>query len=417
MCSSCAVLAPIIEVIGDLQICPGDSVQFAVEDGMDSYLWNNGSMNDTVAIYSAGSYSVDVVDSNGCPGTSGQVQVSNLSPPFVNAGANQIICAEDSVLIGTPEIAGNTYQWEPTTGVGNPNSATPMVSPSIQTEYEVTVTGANGCKAVDAIMVDVNSLPQVFPGNDQTISYGQSVTLGGNPSASGNGPFNYNWSPSNSGLNGYSLSNPTATPLSTTTYTLHVSDVNGCSNSSNVTITVQNGCDYTISTNEAFPLDYQGGSGVVTITATGNNCSVWTLTESCPWLSLDTLQGENTTNVVFNFEPNLTGQIRSCTIGLQNGQTLTVNQDVTVGVQDRPTEPQVRVYPNPNSGVLNLEIIGNMSNVRYEIYDGIGQRLVFGTVATSTARIDMSQHAEGVYMLRLMNGNELLGVERIVLMK
>ncbi len=54
------------------------------------------------------------------------------------------------------------------------------------------------------------------------------TVIGGNPTGSGGtGGLNYSWSPGN-GLSGINKANPTATPVSTTTYCVVVSDSLGC---------------------------------------------------------------------------------------------------------------------------------------------------------------------------------------------
>ncbi|MBK7431325.1 MAG: hypothetical protein IPI62_10490 [Bacteroidetes bacterium] len=67
---------------------------------------------------------------------------------------------------------------------------------------------------------------------------GNSAILGGSPSGTGGtGTLTYQWLPS-ADLSSAIFSNPTATPLISTDYTLIVTDSNACSDSSIVSITV-----------------------------------------------------------------------------------------------------------------------------------------------------------------------------------
>jgi hypothetical protein len=60
-------------------------------------------------------------------------------------------------------------------------------------------------------------------GTDVTICQGNSTTLSGSASEGTGGPYTYSWSPS-TGLSSTSISNPVASPTSTTTYTLTAND-------------------------------------------------------------------------------------------------------------------------------------------------------------------------------------------------
>lgn len=78
-------------------------------------------------------------------------------------------------------------------------------------------------------------------GNDTTVSAGQSVTLGGIPSAiHGYGNYIYNWLPSTF-LNDQTAPNPVSTPTTTSSYTLTVTDSHGCTAQSTINIEVING--------------------------------------------------------------------------------------------------------------------------------------------------------------------------------
>src|SRR5262249_30702607 len=77
----------------------------------------------------------------------------------------------------------------------------------------------------------------VDAGADQAICGGSSIMLGGAPTASGgSGSYTYEWSPA-TGLNDAHIANPTASPSSTTEYTLVVTDSKGCRGSDKATVT------------------------------------------------------------------------------------------------------------------------------------------------------------------------------------
>jgi gliding motility-associated-like protein len=69
-----------------------------------------------------------------------------------------------------------------------------------------------------------------------TITAGQSVVL----TASGGNTFT--WSPTN-GLSCTTCPNPTATPAETTTYTVSVSDDQGCTGEASAIVSVESSCD------------------------------------------------------------------------------------------------------------------------------------------------------------------------------
>lgn len=87
----------------------------------------------------------------------------------------------------------------------------------------------------------VNQKPSVLTlnaGTNKSITSGQQTVLGGSPSVSGGtSPYTYSWSPS-LGLSQDNTSNPAASPVVSTVYTMTVTDSKGCSNSKSVTVTV-----------------------------------------------------------------------------------------------------------------------------------------------------------------------------------
>ncbi len=160
-----------------------------------------------------------------------------------DAGNDVEICFGDSAQLGgnptaSEGLAPFVYHWSPAAGLNDATIANPMASPSTTTTYMLIVTDATGCKDTAEVVVTVNPQLLVDAGADQTIAVGQTIQLGGAPTATGGtAPFTYAWSPA-SGLNDASAQNPLATPEATTTYVLTVSDSKGCTIADTVTITV-----------------------------------------------------------------------------------------------------------------------------------------------------------------------------------
>ena len=77
-------------------------------------------------------------------------------------------------------------------------------------------------------------------GADADICLGDSVIIGGLPTASGGtSPYSYAWSPP-TGLSGSTVANPAAFPNTTTSYLITATDANNCQQTGTVVITVNN---------------------------------------------------------------------------------------------------------------------------------------------------------------------------------
>ena len=150
----------------------------------------------------------------------------SLIPLSANAGNNTGVCPNDSVQIGgNPSASGGnppyTYSWQPTTSLSNPTSANPFASPSVPTNYTLTVTDAASFSSTDIVFVDTFPTPKVNAGPDQTIIQGTNTQL------LGSGAINYYWNPPQSLYNQNSAS-PTAEPSDTTMYCVAGVDGNSC---------------------------------------------------------------------------------------------------------------------------------------------------------------------------------------------
>ena len=220
----------------DQTICDGQTAQLDGQGGVQ-YQWSptRGLSDPTIANPVANpttttTYTVTVTSSVGCTGTA-QVTISTGGLDIDVTPATSTTCGNESVQLNAS--GGTTYQWAPSIGLSDINIANPIASPTVTTTYSVTVTNGNGCSDTRDMTIFVNS--------DITVSAGEDRVICGDTGAQLNasGGVTYLWSPSN-GLNDPSINNPIATPTSTTTYTVTVTDENGCTGTDQVLVTVGN---------------------------------------------------------------------------------------------------------------------------------------------------------------------------------
>ncbi len=239
--------------------CSGDSVMIGGSPSANggtapyTYSWSPAAGLNTNSIAnpfvshlgSSTIYTLVVEDMYGCSATDQVYIAVTNSTLFAEAGNDVTVCqgAFSAVTLGgLPTATGGTpsynYAWFPAAGLSSTTVANPQASPTQSTIYTVVVTDGSGCMAVDTVKFTVNEKPLVTAGANDTICQGTCVTLGGTPTASGaQSPYTYSWLPTLY-LSDASSANPVACPAVTVTYTVTVTDQNGCSNSGSVNIKV-----------------------------------------------------------------------------------------------------------------------------------------------------------------------------------
>jgi len=121
--------------------------------GVLTYKWSpGGSTNGSISGLSGGTYTCTVTDANGCS-TQQTGTVSGSSGPVVTVTKDTTINLGDSVKISA--TGGGTYVWTPTTGLSCTNCPNPLASPSLTTDYCVTVTDTTGCQADSCMRITV----------------------------------------------------------------------------------------------------------------------------------------------------------------------------------------------------------------------------------------------------------------------
>lgn len=205
-------------------ICAGDVV-FLDGFGATTYNWMPGSLsgaNVTDTPASTTTYTVTGTDGSGCTGTATVTVTVNPLPTVVATPAAVSICDGGNTSLSAS--GASSYSWFPGFLVGTPVT----VAPTSTTTYTVVGTDGNGCSAQATSVVTVNPLPSV------TASAAPATICAGDPTTlTGSGASTYLWMPGS--LSGASVVD---NPMSSVTYTVTGTDVNGCTGTANTSVTV-----------------------------------------------------------------------------------------------------------------------------------------------------------------------------------
>ncbi len=184
----------------------------------------------------SGSYTITITDANGCAVTD-TILINALTTVIADAGDDTTSCIGGTIILdGTGSTNGTTYQWIVLpSGTVVSNSITANITPTAGTTAYVLIATNNGCTSTDTVLVTSSPGPVADAGPDYSIVTGMTVTIGGNPT----GPVGstYGWGPS-AGLGDPTIANPVASPAASTTYTVFVTDANGCTGSDTMRLTV-----------------------------------------------------------------------------------------------------------------------------------------------------------------------------------
>ncbi|MFH1004504.1 MAG: SBBP repeat-containing protein, partial [Bacteroidota bacterium] len=216
---------PTITITGITTICSGSSTILTAYGGV-SYIWLPGGQtttNITVSPATATTYTVIGTGANGCSATSTPITVMVPNPAVSVSGTN-VSCNGGSNGSATANPSGgiNPYSYLWSNGQIN-QTATALGSGS----YTVTITDANGCTAFKSIYITEPTALSLSKSFTNASCYNNEGTA--NVTVSGGVfPYSYLWN------NGQT--NQTATTLGSGSYTITITDANGCNASDTVQI-------------------------------------------------------------------------------------------------------------------------------------------------------------------------------------
>lgn len=215
-------------------VCQGSSVVLTAS-GATSYDWStspSGPVIATGATYTASPVTSTVYfvtgTTNGCTNTiSVPILVTPISITATAVGSNTICLGQSVTLTAT---ASGPIAWTPPTGLSATTGPIVIATPTATTTYTATTTNGS-CVATAPVTITV-ATPSILATASPSI-----ICAGNNSTLSATGAVSYVWSPA-TGLSSTTGASVTASPPTTTTYTVTGTTSSGCTGTSTVTLTV-----------------------------------------------------------------------------------------------------------------------------------------------------------------------------------
>jgi len=319
-------------------ICQGANLNLTVNTGTTWHWSGPNNFNSTVqnptitaaTPAASGTYTVTVTNAGGCTGTSSVIVTVNSNPTPL-ASSNSPICQGANLNLAVD--TGTSWHWS---GPNNFNST--QQNPSITNAttvasgtYSVTVTNASGCTAVSTVNVAVNTFITVIASSNSPICQGSNLNLTANAGTtwSWSGPNNFVSSSQNPVLNN-------ASPSVSGTYTVNVTNAQGCTGTAITTVIVNNN-----------PIPVAGSNSQIcegeNLTLTTNTGSTW------HWAGPINFNS-SVQNPVLNNTPTTASGSYTVTVTDANGCTGTATTSVTVNpapVLNASASPSGICYGSP----------------------------------------------------------------------
>ncbi|KAF2518378.1 hypothetical protein EYY60_00165, partial [Flavobacterium zhairuonense] len=241
------------------------SATVTASGGVPAYTYSWAPSGGTAATASglvAGTYSVTITDANSCSTTINNIVVgSPASALTATAGAQtNVLCNGGATGSATVSVSGGTpaytYSWAPSGGTAA--TATGLTAGT----YTVTVTDANACQTTQSFTISQPTVLNATPVAQTNIAcYGGSTGSATVTGTGGTGAYTYSWAPSGGTA-------ATATGLAAGTYTVTVTDANGCQDTQSFTIT-QPGAALSATTATTAVSCFGGSNGTASVTVSG----------------------------------------------------------------------------------------------------------------------------------------------------
>ena len=340
---------PLIAVSSSTNSTCGNSNGLAsiiVSGGLGSYTYQwmpAGGTNSLTTGLTAGVYSVQITDANGCA-TMKYVNIDDSSGPLTSIfSTNNVSCYNGNDGSATASIIGGTapitYTWFPTGG----NS--PSASGLSAGTYYIIVTDSNGCSSSAITSPDILQPPPIT--NIITITnvscFGEATGAATISAFGGTPAFSYLWLPGNT-------SGPNCNNLSAGNYSVQITDINNCMNIATYSILQPTAAIDIIATSTNVNC-FGGNNGVAISTSSGGTAPYLN-----NWLP-GNMSGQTISNLIAGTYTSIVTDANNCTAT----NTVIVNQPSQIIL----TTTSINSNCNSNDGQALVTVIGGSGSYTY----------------------------------------------------
>ncbi len=268
--------------------------------------------------------------------------------PIVELGNDTTICKGDTIILDAG-YSDSTYYWQD----GSINQTLNVTQQGI---YSVTVTNSYGCSEVDSIDIEFY----------QTNNYIESYTICNGDSILWIG--NYYNSPG--------------------VYFNNYTSVNGCDSIHKLVLTI-NIVD-------------------ISVTQNGDTLTANEVGATYQWLYCDSSYAIVTGETNQTFIPTSNGNYA---VIVSKNNCIDTSACYVTSIDNIENNANIKIYPNPTTGLINVEAKGIES---LEVFDIYGKEVLKSEVRSPKHEVDLSSQSKGIYIIKVTT-NKGVAVEKIVL--
>lgn len=332
---------------------------------------------ETITGLAPGTYDGVLTDANGCTQSGPLIVAEPVALSVaVTTSVDPTVCGASDGSVDVTVSGGTlpyTYLWSDAT-------TSEDLTGAAAGSYDLTVTDGNLCTAdLSVSLSDPNgptlSVDMITPvmcngGTDGGIAI--SVVLNGGATSS-------------TALWSNSTTAEDLTGVAAGSYSVVITDNNGCSSSIGGTVTQPTAISFAATTTD----ETIAGNGAIDLTVSGGT-SPYTYS----WSNSATT--EDLTGITGGTYTVTVTDANDCTADT----TITVNS--SAGIDDNNGSPVFSLYPNPSNGNFIIEVTASASVV---VFNVVGEAVYSSSLNAGTNNINIGDAADGIYIVNVMQDN------------
>ncbi len=431
-----ALPKPQLDLGSDVSLCEGGFYTIDAGPGYASYLWPNGSTQQTFSVESSGTYWCEVTNDVGCSARD-SVTITFFQRPTADAGPVQTIDqGQTTVLDGSASggLPPYSFEWQPAGLLEQNDIAAPTTLPIIApTWFTLTVTDSRDCiSETDDVLINLSgstlwALPTAEP---DIICLGQSTQI--TAYASGGGlEYTYEWTGDDPPGFTSSEASFTVTPTKAGNiqYNLHLTDQYNNEFNGSATVVVS-----------PLPVIDLVPEGIIPVApdtiviCVRDSITLDAGNDDDPdgttyfWTNINYLNRYYTASTNGNWIDFQTHQVRvnyPGTAGCESMGKITIVFDFKecqIGIDENISDEGTAfsVFPNPSDGQFTIVLNTPVKDVTINVYDFLG-RPVYDKQFTGnfdkgqSIPVSLKQNKKGIYFVRVSAGETIFSVRKIII--